>query len=266
MFKNFNILNMRHIIVAGNWKMNKLLHEGITLAGDIAAALGEGIGTRTGETPLVILAPPFPLLHAVAGQTAGVPGLEVAAQNAAGHLSGAFTGEVSPSMIVSTGAQWVILGHSERRTLFGETDDLLLIKAATALNAGLHIIFCVGEVLQERLDGKHFETVAHQLKHGLFPLGDLDPARVVVAYEPVWAIGTGHTASPEQAQEMHLYIRELIANTLGEKTAQQTRILYGGSCKADNATALFSMPDVDGGLIGGASLDANQFLDIIRSA
>jgi triosephosphate isomerase len=257
---------MRQPLIAGNWKMNKLWPDGIQLAGVISDKLQQGLDTRTGVTPLVILAPPFHLLHGVAERISGVSGLALAAQNAAEHLSGAFTGEVSAPMIASTGAQWVILGHSERRSLFGETDDMLGRKAKTALDAGLNIIFCVGEVLQERMDEQHFDIVAKQLQQGLFSTGALDPGRVVVAYEPVWAIGTGQTATPDQAQEMHHHIRSLITTHSGGEVAQQTRILYGGSCKPDNAAELFSRPDVDGGLIGGASLDANQFLEIIRSA
>lgn len=256
---------MRTKIVAGNWKMNKLYAEGLQLAGEIAEAMQQGIQTRTGVKPLVILAPPNYLLTAVSEHVGSVPGLELAAQNAAEHDFGAYTGEVSAPMISSAGADWVILGHSERRTLFGETDELLSRKVTTALNAGLNVIFCVGEVLQERLDERHFNVVAEQLKVGLFGLETFDDERIVIAYEPVWAIGTGHTASPQQAQEMHHYIRSLIADHAGEKAAGQTSILYGGSCKPDNAAELFGMPDVDGGLIGGASLVAEQFVDIIRS-
>ncbi len=256
---------MRKTIVAGNWKMNKDYSEGIALAGEIAAMIKKGFVTRSGIVPEVVLAPPFYLLKVVSDITTGIPGMEVAAQNASAYQSGAYTGEVSASMIRSAGASYAIIGHSERRTIFGETDEILKQKADRVLVAGLSLIFCVGEILQERIDGRHFEVVEQQLKNGVFHLDSLSFSRVVIAYEPVWAIGTGHNATPLQVEEMHSYIRELILKQFGYSFAITTPIIYGGSCKPQNAAEIFSMSNVDGGLIGGASLVASDFIDIITS-
>jgi triosephosphate isomerase (TIM) len=256
---------MRTKIVAGNWKMNQLYQDGILLAGEILAGMHKGIATRSGIQPLVVLAPPFHLLKGVAEITAKAVGIYTAAQNAGSEKSGAFTGEVSPAMVASTGASWVILGHSERRTLFGEKDELLARKLDLSLDASLTPIFCVGELLNQRLDNVHFEVVKQQLLKGVFHLDADRMKKIVIAYEPVWAIGTGHTASPEQAAEMHSFIRVCIQEKYGSEVSDVVPVLYGGSCKPDNAAELFAIPDVDGGLIGGASLKASDFLAIIKS-
>ncbi|MFO7722389.1 MAG: triose-phosphate isomerase [Bacteroidales bacterium] len=255
----------RRKIIAGNWKMNKELEEGISLASEVAKFVEQGFETRTGEIPLVIMAPPCYLLSEAVTICDGVPGVAVAAQNASSEVSGAFTGEISAGMLRSVGAEWVIIGHSERRTIFGEDDALLARKASRVVNEGLGLIFCVGEVLNERLDGSHFDVVKRQLKHGVFHLDDNQTQKLVIAYEPVWAIGTGHNATPEQAGEMHTFIRDCLAEQYGHDAAVQIPILYGGSCKPDNAAGLFAKPDVDGGLIGGASLNAGDFAAIIKS-
>lgn len=193
-------------------------------------------------------------------------GIATGAQNCSNEKSGAFTGEISASMIKSAGARWVIIGHSERRSLFAETDNLVLRKTSAAIESGLRVIFCCGEVLAERERNDHFRVVKRQLDEGLLGLQVSDFSKTVIAYEPVWAIGTGVTASPIQAQEMHGYIRSLVQEAYGTTVARETLILYGGSCKASNAAEIFSMPDVDGGLIGGASLNSAEFAGIIRAA
>ena len=212
----------------------------------------------------VILAPPFTHLAGVAKSVEGTK-IEVSAQNCASEPKGAFTGEVSPEMIASTGAKYTIIGHSERRALFHEDDATLNKKTNLALENGLSPIFCCGESLEEREANKQSEVVRTQLADGLFSLSEEDFRKAIVAYEPVWAIGTGKTATPEQAQEMHKFIRDLIAEKYGEQVANDTTILYGGSCKPSNAKELFSNPDVDGGLIGGASLKADDFFGIISA-
>jgi triosephosphate isomerase (TIM) len=255
----------RRKIVAGNWKMNKELKEGISLATGVATFVEQGFAPRTGEAPLVIMAPPFCLLPEIVLICKGIEGIEVAGQNASSEVSGAYTGEVSAGMLRSVGANWVIIGHSERRTIFGEDDPLLARKASRVTDEGLGLIFCVGEVLLERLDGSHFDVVKRQLQQGVFHLDEHHIQNLVIAYEPVWAIGTGHNATPEQAGEMHTFIRGCLADQYGHAAAQRIPILYGGSCKPDNAAGLFAMPDIDGGLIGGASLDAGDFAAIIQA-
>jgi len=255
----------REKIVAGNWKMNNSYDEGLQLVANISGMMVGGVPTRSGEVPLVILAPPFHLLKGVSDLARMFKGLETASQDLSQWESGPYTGEVSAAMVKSTGARWSVLGHSERRTHFGETDEVLRLKVEQALKQELRVIFCVGEVLAERLENHHFDVVKRQLTEGLKGIDSPFPDKVIVAYEPVWAIGTGHTASPEQAGEMHLFIRNLIKQQYGESIAEATPILYGGSCKPDNAAKLFALPDVDGGLIGGASLDPGQFLEIIRA-
>ncbi len=251
---------MRKKIVAGNWKMNMNLNEGMALA--------DGLNEYFKANPLsgkeVILCTPFIHLGMVGGLLTA-PGLTFGAQNCNDHKSGAYTGEVSASMIRSTGAGSVILGHSERRTLYGENDELLESKTAEALRNGLRVIFCCGEVFAEREGNIHFDVVKRQLEKGLFGLSAEDFRRCVIAYEPVWAIGTGVTASPAQAQEMHSFIRGLVEKKYGKETAGDTTILYGGSCKASNAAELFANSDVDGGLIGGASLVKEEFCSIVNS-
>ena len=250
---------MRKNIVAGNWKMNKTLQEGL----DFSNELKELLKDKTLKCEVVIGTPYIHLSEVV--KTVEGSKINVAAQNCANKESGAYTGEISASMIASTGANHVILGHSERRAYYNETAALLKEKVALALANNLTPIFCIGEVLEERESGKHFEVVATQLKESLFDLSKEDFSKIVVAYEPVWAIGTGKTASPEQAQEIHAFIRETIAEKYGKEVADNTSILYGGSCNAGNAKELFSNPDVDGGLIGGASLEPDKFLPIIEA-
>jgi triosephosphate isomerase len=248
---------MRKKIVAGNWKMNKTLHEGIELAKTINRQVED-------RDVVVILCPPFIHLSEVAG-TITKDSLFLGAQNCASEASGAYTGEVSAEMIRSTGADYVIIGHSERRTYFSETDEILNKKVKLALANDLIPIFCCGEVLPERQAGNHIQIVKSQVEKGLFNLSPEDFSRVVIAYEPVWAIGTGVTATAEQAQEMHKMIREHIAEKYGNTIAGNTSILYGGSCKPSNAKELFTNPDVDGGLIGGASLSASDFMGIVNA-
>lgn len=251
---------MRKKIVAGNWKMNMLMEDGVALA--------KGINDYFLSEPLsgkeAILCPPFIHLSSLS-EIVTADGLSIGAQNCSDHKSGAYTGEVSAAMIRSTGAGSVIIGHSERRSYYGEDDNLLAAKTREALSNGLMVIFCCGEVLAERESGKHFQIVEKQLEKGLFDLPEGEFRKCVIAYEPVWAIGTGVTATPAQAQEMHAFIRSLVVKKFGEETAADTTILYGGSCKASNAAELFANPDVDGGLIGGASLVADEFCKIVKA-
>jgi triosephosphate isomerase len=250
---------MRKNIVAGNWKMNKNLQEGVELAKELNEALkGKTINCD------VVIGTPFIHLATVANIVDGDK-IGVAAQNCANKVSGAYTGEVSAEMIASTGAKYVILGHSERRAYYHETAELLKEKVVLALANGLTPIFCIGEVLQEREAEKHFEVVKSQIVESLFDLSAEDFGKIVLAYEPVWAIGTGKTASPAQAQEMHAFIRETLVEKYGKEVAENISILYGGSANADNAKELFSNPDVDGGLIGGASLSVEKFMPIIEA-
>ncbi|GHT17929.1 triosephosphate isomerase [Bacteroidia bacterium] len=247
---------MRKNIVAGNWKMNKTLQEGIELA--------VAVKTSLAETPKceVVLGVPFIHLAAVAEVVKDSP-VKVAAENCADKESGAYTGEVSAAMVRSTGAEYVILGHSERRAYYHETCDILKEKVLLALKNDLKPVFCIGEVKEERESGKQNEVVKAQLEGSVFNLAADDFGKIVLAYEPVWAIGTGLTATPEQAQEMHAYIRGLISAKYGQSVADDTAILYGGSCNPQNAASLFANPDVDGGLIGGAALKAADFKAII---
>lgn len=251
---------MRSNIVAGNWKMNN----------DLAAskALVEGITNQVAELTLdntrVIVAPTFVNLSSVVEATNG-SAVEVAAQNMHQAASGAYTGEISGEMLQGIGIESVILGHSERRAYFGEDDALLTEKVNAALANNLEVIFCFGEELEDRKSDNHFNVVESQLKNAVFHLEAAAWKNVVLAYEPVWAIGTGETASPEQAQEMHAFIRNLIADAYGADVANGVSILYGGSVKPANAKEIFSNPDVDGGLIGGASLNADDFVSLVKS-
>jgi len=249
---------MRTKIVAGNWKMNKTLPEAISLMDE----LKEKIDPSGVE---VIIAPSFTNLPKAVELLDGT-GIEVAAQNMHFADSGAYTGEVSADMLLSIGVHTVILGHSERRAYFNETNETLKEKALQAHQKEMTNIFCVGEQLTHRQSGKHFEVVETQIKEALFELPIVAYKKIVIAYEPVWAIGTGETASPAQAQEMHKFIRSLIAKKYGQDVAQHVRILYGGSVKPANAVEIFSQPDVDGGLIGGASLRADDFKAIVQAA
>lgn len=248
---------MRQQIVAGNWKMNTTLTGG--------AALAEAITAQLPEKPrgTVVLAAPFTHLHAVGQVIEENPNIMLGAQNCHQAEKGAFTGEISVDMLLAVGVQWVILGHSERRQYFGETDAMLTEKVNTVLANGLRPIFCCGEPLNIREAGTHVDYVAAQLRNSLFHLPEAEFRQVVIAYEPIWAIGTGRTASAEQAQEMHAATRALLAQQYGPDVAQDTTILYGGSCNAQNAPELFAQPDVDGGLIGGASLKAEDFVAIV---
>ncbi len=250
---------MRKKIVAGNWKMNNTIEEGIVLAGQIND-LVEKAGINGVD---VVIGTPFVHLtevNKIVGDKIGV-----AAQNCADETSGAYTGEVSVSMIKSTGSKYVILGHSERREYYNETSEKLVKKVKLSLESGLTPIFCFGEVLEERQSEKHFDVVKGQIADGLFNLSAEDFGKVVLAYEPVWAIGTGVTASSDQAQEMHAFIRKTLIEKYGQEVADNTSILYGGSCKPSNAKELFANADVDGGLIGGASLQAEDFMGIISA-
>jgi len=255
---------MRTKIVAGNWKMNKTSSEAVSLINEIVAGLGNGQDLKN-KNKQVIIAPPFPFLGLAAELTKGKSNINIAAQNCHSNDKGAFTGEVSAVMIRSTGANYVIIGHSERRNYFKESDEFLAKKVNITLNTGMKPIFCCGELLSERESGNQFEVVKNQLKNGLFHLPEADFCNVVIAYEPVWAIGTGLNATPAQAQEMHAYIRSLIAEKYIMGVAENTSILYGGSCNAQNAAELFANTDVDGGLIGGASLNAWDFIKIVNS-
>jgi triosephosphate isomerase len=250
---------MRKNIVAGNWKMNKSLQEGI----DLAKGLNDVLAVKAVNCDVVI---GTPFIHlATVASIVNTAKLGVAAQNCADHVSGAYTGEVSAAMVKSTGATYVILGHSERRAYYGETNEMLKTKLGLALENGLTPIFCIGEVLEEREAGKQFEVVEKQIKESLFDLSTEDFGKIVLAYEPVWAIGTGKTATAAQAQEIHAFIRSVLAAKYGKQIADDCSILYGGSCKASNAKELFSNPDVDGGLIGGASLKVEDFMGIVEA-
>lgn len=248
---------MRKNIVAGNWKMNNNLQEGLSLVKELQNALnGKKIDCD------VVVCTPFIHLTAVSKE---ITTIGLGAQNCADKVSGAYTGEVSAAMVASTGAQYVILGHSERRAYYGETNAILKEKVLLALANKLTPIFCIGEVLAEREAGKQNEVVETQIKESLFDLSVEDFGKIVLAYEPVWAIGTGVTATSAQAQEMHAFIRKTVVGKYGTAVAENTSILYGGSCNASNANELFSNPDVDGGLIGGASLSVDKFLPIIEA-
>jgi triosephosphate isomerase len=248
---------MRQKIVAGNWKMNTNLKDGI----ELALAVNDLAAEKKSDA-LVIVAPPYIHLSEV---NKILDNVKLSAQNCAAETSGAFTGEISVDMIKSTGAEFVIIGHSERRAYYHEDDQILAKKTDLALAGGLIPIFCIGEELSQRESGKHFDVVKSQLEKGVFHLDESQFSKIVVAYEPVWAIGTGVTASSDQAQEMHKFIRDVIAAKYSDELADSTTILYGGSCKPSNAAELFANPDVDGGLIGGASLKAEDFLEIVNA-
>ncbi len=249
---------MRKHIVAGNWKMNKTFEEADDLINDIMDKL-EGL-TLDRNTELVIC-PPFPYLE-MASEYGDDSYFAVGAQDVSEQDSGAYTGEVSAAMLESLQLTYCIVGHSERRAYHHETDEIVARKVDQLLKYNLRPIVCCGEVLQEREEGRQFDVVKKQITDGLFHLSAEQFANIVIAYEPVWAIGTGKTATPEQAQEIHAFIRGLIAEKYGKEVADETSILYGGSCKPSNAKELFANPDVDGGLIGGASLKADDFIAI----
>jgi triosephosphate isomerase len=253
-------MKSRKPLVAGNWKMN----------GDIVAnehlftALRAALERASISQVEVVICPPYPYLGQ-AGAWLGDTGIAWGAQNVAGMPNGALTGEVSATMLADLGCRWAIVGHSERRTLLGESDEMVAAKVAMCVSGGLGVIACVGETLDERERDETDAVLARQVEAIIPSLRDADPTRVVLAYEPVWAIGTGRTASPEMAQQAHAFIRTRLADA-GYASAQSVRIVYGGSVKPANAVQLFAMPDVDGGLIGGASLVAEEFLNICRAA
>ena len=248
---------MRKRIVAGNWKMNTLLKDGMELAQAV-----EKLEKEKTSDALVIIAPPFIHLSKVREL---IENVKLSAQDCASEASGAYTGEVSPEMLVSAGVEYVIIGHSERRSYYNEDNELLNRKVKLALSKGLKPIFCCGEVLEEREAGKLFDVVREQVEVGLKGLTTEEMSQIIIAYEPVWAIGTGVVATPAQAQEMHKFIRDLLVDIFDEEVAENMSLLYGGSCKPSNAEELFANPDVDGGLIGGASLKAEDFMAIVNA-
>jgi triosephosphate isomerase (TIM) len=250
---------MRQKIVAGNWKMNKTYADGIALAHEVAQKSNPNNVT-------VVLGVPSPFLKGVKDALGNKKGFHVAAQNCYQEEKGAFTGEVSVDMIASVGAEYVILGHSERRQYFKENNAMLAKKTDIVLKKGLTPIFCCGEPLNIRESNRHVSYISKQLKEGIFHLSESDFSKIVIAYEPIWAIGTGKTATSAQAQDTHAAIRKMIEKRYGKAISDVTRILYGGSCNAKNAKEIFSQPDVDGGLIGGASLVADDFATIIAAA
>jgi triosephosphate isomerase len=243
-------------LIAGNWKLNKTTDEAVALATEIKAG-ADAAGVD------VLVAPVFTVLAAVAGALKGSK-VFLAGQNMHSELSGAFTGEISPTMLTDVGCSHVILGHSERRQYFGETDEGVAKKTKVALDNGLLPISCVGETLEEREGGKTMDVVGRQVDAILNAVSAEEAGRVVIAYEPVWAIGTGKVATPEQAQEVHAFIRTRVAAVHGQAVADGLRILYGGSVKPDNVKGLMALPDVDGALVGGASLKADSFLQLVH--
>jgi triosephosphate isomerase len=250
---------MRKKIVAGNWKMNLDYAGGIALFSEIVNMVRD---EKKGEQIAIICAP---YIHLNSLAKLGADVVKIGAQNCHQNDSGAFTGEIAAGMIKSVGCEYVIIGHSERRQYFAESDELLAQKTVKALENGLTPIFCIGETLEERNNGSYFEVLKSQLAKGVFGLNAADFAKIVIAYEPVWAIGTGLTASSDQAQEVHAFIRKQIADQYTAEVAALTSILYGGSCNPKNAAELFAQADIDGGLIGGASLKSRDFVDIVKA-
>ena len=251
---------MRRNIVAGNWKMNKTFEE----ADDLLFSIAEPLQKLNLDTTQVILCPPV-LYAEMFTDIALENNFSVGAQNCSNHSEGAYTGEISAAMLKSMDIEYCLVGHSERRKYFDENSKMLAEKVEQLLENEINPIFCCGEVLEDREGNIHFDIVGKQLYEGLFHLSADELDNVIIAYEPVWAIGTGKTASPEQAQEMHAFIRNLVAKKYTQEVANDMTILYGGSCNAKNAKELFALKDVDGGLIGGASLKAEDFLTIIQS-
>lgn len=251
---------MRKFIIAGNWKMNTNLQEGLNLAQKVTETLKE-MEYDTDKFGLIV-APPYTHLYAI--RQLIDEKIEVSSQNIAHWEKGAYTGEISADMLISAGANYSIIGHSERRKYFKEDNEILTEKLKLALKNDVKPIFCIGEQLSEREQQKHFNVVENQINETLFSLSEKDFAKIIIAYEPVWAIGTGKTATPEQAQQIHSFIRKKISGKYNNQIAQNTTILYGGSCKPKNADGLFSQSDIDGGLIGGASLKANDFIELLK--
>ncbi len=250
---------MRRYLIAGNWKMNTTRQDGVALV----KALAEGAKSAVSSVD-VLVSPPFPYLIPIVEAAAGT-GIAVAAQNVSPEAPGAFTGEVALDMLLDIGVKSVIIGHSERRQFYGDTDEFINRKVIAARQKGLQVIFCVGELLEERQGQQTEDVLDRQLAGGLENVSAEQMSDVVIAYEPVWAIGTGLTASPEQAESAHAHIRKWLESRYTSDVANATRILYGGSVKANNAEALLSQPNVDGALVGGASLKAADFLPIIEA-
>jgi triosephosphate isomerase len=248
---------MRRVIIAGNWKMNNTVGESISLVKELKKLV------KDVEDREIIVCPPFTSLAAVGAELKG-SNIELGAQNMHFEKQGAFTAEVSPLMLKEIDVKYVIIGHSERRHVFNEDDELINKKIKSALENGLKPIFCVGETLKEREAGKTKQIVKEQVNKGLDGIEKKEMKNLVIAYEPVWAIGTGKNATPQQAEEVHLYIRELLKSMFDDKIAEETVILYGGSVKPDNAKELISQDDIDGALVGGASLDAKKFERIVK--
>lgn len=248
----------RRNIAAGNWKMNTTIEEGIDLAQHVA-------GAERSKEVITILGVPFTHIYPLQKKIKASSKVLLAAQNCHHKTSGAYTGEISPAMLAAMKVPYVIIGHSERREYNHEDNALLASKLRAALDAGLKVIFCCGEALDIRKAGNHITHVKNQLVESLFQLDAKEMKNIVIAYEPIWAIGTGETASPAQAQEMHAAIRTMLVQKYGKRVADSTSILYGGSVKGNNAKELFSQPDVDGGLVGGASLNGAEFVQIINS-
>ena len=246
-------------LIAGNWKMFKTIGEAVGTVEALKPAVAGVSGTE------IVVCPPFTALHAVAQKLQG-SNVQLGAQNCYFKESGAFTGEISPQMLLDAGCAWTIIGHSERRQIFQEPNRVLNQKLRYALETGLKVMFCIGETLQEREDAEMEEVLERQVMEGMTGLSETDFERIAIAYEPVWAIGTGVTATPEQAEEAHAYVRELIAEHFHSSVAERVRIQYGGSVKPDNAAELIAKPNVDGFLVGGASLQAESFAAIVTAA
>ncbi len=249
---------VRTPIIAGNWKMNKKVDEAVALVEALKPLVADVKNVE------IVVCPTFLSLHAV-GKAIQGSNIQMGAQNAYIKESGAYTGEVSPQFLQDVGCQWVIIGHSERRHILGETDELLNEKLRFALAAGMKVMFCIGELLEERKSGRMQDVIKRQVVEGLKGLTAADLENVVLAYEPVWAIGTGETASPEQAEEVHVFTRALVNDMFGAAAAEAMRIQYGGSVKAENAAELFAKENVDGFLVGGAALKADGFAAIIKA-
>ncbi|MEN9554672.1 MAG: hypothetical protein RLZZ232_958 [Planctomycetota bacterium] len=251
---------MRRFLIAGNWKMNTLRQSGVALAGELAAvAAHEEAGVE------VLVCPPYPYLLPV-GERIGGSAVQLGAQDVYFESPGAFTGEIAVEMLKDCGCRYVLIGHSERRAILGETDAVINRKVRAALAGGLTVVLCVGELLAERQSGQTEEVLDRQMEGGFSGISEAEAASIVVAYEPVWAIGTGVTATPEQAESAHEHLRKWLARRYSLAFSEKTRILYGGSVKADNAESLLSQPNVDGALVGGASLKAATFVPIIEAA
>ena len=250
---------MRKKIVAGNWKMNLDKLNSENLVKEILES------TQEKKDIQIVLSPPFVYLEQIVKDCVSRPDILIAAQNCSAYDNGAFTGEVSTNMLKSIGVDYVIIGHSERRKFFSESNDVLMNKISLSLSNNLEVIFCCGEDINQREKDLHFEIIEDQLKSTVFKLSPNDFSKIVIAYEPIWAIGTGKTATSDQAQEIHGFIRSLITNNYNKDISDNTAILYGGSCKPSNAKAIFSEDDIDGGLIGGASLKSADFTSIISS-